>query len=151
MVRVDLYDPKYRMRPRLFATLIAERRSIDLYNAMLCTRGALVPLTDAAFSSPPTAHLACIRLLITLATIFRWGENPRRQPIIHTGDRPPWSRQSGNHSTANARHDLEKRISACNMRSQDDTPISIGISSGAAPVRGGGVPTCDGALRSQRS
>ena len=71
-MQIDLNDPRYAQKPRVFSTVIIKRKSIDLYKARLCTRGDLVPLPDVAFVSSPTAHRVCIRLLITLSTIFRW-------------------------------------------------------------------------------
>ena len=72
MAQVDLCDPRYLTLNRAFATLIAKRNSIDRYKSRLCTRGDLVPLTDVAFISSPTAHRVCVRFLTDRATMFRW-------------------------------------------------------------------------------
>ena len=72
MVQIDLYGPRYLQLPRAFSTLIVKRKPIDIYKARLRTRGDVAPLKDVAFVSSPTAHRVCIRLLITLATIFKW-------------------------------------------------------------------------------
>ena len=73
MVEIDLYDSRYRHLPRVFSTMIAKRKSIDLYKGRLCTRGDLAPLTNVAFVSSPTANRCCVRVLITLAMNLGWG------------------------------------------------------------------------------
>lgn len=71
VAHVDLYDPRYIVRPRAYSTLIIKRKPNGPYKAILCTRGDLVPLTDVAFVSAPAARLVCLRLLRDVATAFR--------------------------------------------------------------------------------
>ena len=72
MIPVQLNDPRYCHLPKVFATLVVKRKSVDLYKARLCAMGDLVPLTDVAFASSPTANRTCVRIVLTLATTFRW-------------------------------------------------------------------------------
>ena len=70
--QVEFRDPRYLKMHRAFSTLIANRKSTDLYRARIRTRGDRVPLTGVAFISSPTDRMVCVRFLITLATMFRW-------------------------------------------------------------------------------
>ena len=72
MAHVDLYGPRDLNPPRAFATLIVKRKSIGVYNAMLCARCDIAPLADVARISSPTDHRVCVLLKHTMDTIFRW-------------------------------------------------------------------------------
>ena len=67
MIAIYLRDSRYLHLPKAFPTIIAKRKSIDLYKGRLCARGDLVPLANVAFVSSPAANRSCVRIVITLA------------------------------------------------------------------------------------
>ena len=72
LIEIALDDPRYRHLARVPSTLVAKRKSIDLYKGRLCTRGDVVPLTVTSFMSSPTAHRCGMKLLCTMATRLQW-------------------------------------------------------------------------------